>query len=184
VLLDDTAKTEATIARLRADLPSDRFELVPWSRLADFYDKTVTLFKRQVGIIRIIIGIIIMLSITNTMMMTVMERTGEIGTAMALGSSKRSVLIGFLSEGTMLGTIGGIAGALAGWVLARVISEIGIPMPPPPGMARGFVAAIHVTPGLVVDAIVLAIVTTIAASFYPAWKASRLIIVDALRRNR
>ena len=57
-------------------------------------------------------------------------------------------------------------------------------MPPPPGMARGFLGEILIVPQLVVDALVLAIVTTFAASILPAWKASRMVIVDALRQNQ
>jgi putative ABC transport system permease protein len=71
-----------------------------------------------------------------------------------------------------------------GYVLARIISAIGIPMPPAPGMSRGFIAAIHVTPMIVWQALLLATSTTLIASIYPARRASRLVIVDALRHNR
>jgi putative ABC transport system permease protein len=57
-------------------------------------------------------------------------------------------------------------------------------MPPPPGMARSFVGEILVTPGLVLDALLLSVVTALVASAYPAWKASRMIIADALRHGR
>lgn len=57
-------------------------------------------------------------------------------------------------------------------------------MPPPPGMAHGYVGRIVVTPGLAFDAIVLALVTTFLASLMPAWKAGRLNVVDALRYNQ
>jgi putative ABC transport system permease protein len=56
-------------------------------------------------------------------------------------------------------------------------------MPPPPGMARGFVGEILVTPGLVFDAVVLALLTALLASAYPAWKASRMVVADALRHG-
>jgi putative ABC transport system permease protein len=69
-------------------------------------------------------------------------------------------------------------------LLAAAISYIGIPMPPPPGMERGYVGEILVTPRIVFDALLLAFTTTLAASVYPAWKASRMNIVDALRRGR
>ena len=56
--------------------------------------------------------------------------------------------------------------------------------PPPPGMARGYVAEIMVTWPIVLDAAVLALVTTFVASVLPAWRASRMNIVVALRRAR
>jgi putative ABC transport system permease protein len=77
-----------------------------------------------------------------------------------------------------------VIGLLLGFVLASMISAVGIPMPPPPGMARGFTAEILVTGQLALDALVLALSTTLLASLYPAWKASRMDIVDALRHGR
>jgi putative ABC transport system permease protein len=68
--------------------------------------------------------------------------------------------------------------------LAAVISAIGIPMPPPPGMARAFIGEIMVTPRLAADALLLAATTALLASLYPAWKASRLVIAEALRQGR
>jgi len=114
----------------------------------------------------------------------VLERTGEIGTTLALGATRRQILRRFLGEGLFLGVIGGLVGLALGWLLALAISAVGIPMPPPPGMARGFTGAIRVTPALAFDAWLLAVLTTLAASVYPAWRASRLEIVDALRHAR
>jgi putative ABC transport system permease protein len=73
---------------------------------------------------------------------------------------------------------------MAGWVLAVAISSQGIPMPPPPGMSVGYMGKILVSWTLVLSALALALMTTLVASVYPAWKASRLVIVDALRHNR
>ena len=84
--------------------------MVPWSKLADFYNKTVALFSRQMGVVKLIIAIIIVLSISNTMTMSVMERTVEIGTAMALGIRRLRILILFILEGGLLGAIGGLSG--------------------------------------------------------------------------
>jgi putative ABC transport system permease protein len=61
---------------------------------------------------------------------------------------------------------------------------IGIPMPPPPGMARGYISEILLTSNLLLSASLLTTVTTLLASLYPAWRASRMVIVDALRFNR
>jgi putative ABC transport system permease protein len=133
---------------------------------------------------KLIIAAIIVLSISNTMMMSVMERTGEVGTSMALGNSRRDMLSQFIGEGLILGMAGALIGVVLGTALAALISYIGIPMPPPPGATEGFTAKIRVTPALSMQALMLAIITTLIASAYPAWKASRMIIVDALRHNR
>ena len=57
-------------------------------------------------------------------------------------------------------------------------------MPPPPGMDVGFTGEIAVSTRLAVEGFLLAFATTLAASVFPAWKASRLVIVDALRHQR
>ena len=72
---------------------------------------------------------------------------------------------------------------LSGYGLAELISAIGIPMPPPPGMEEGYTGEIRVTISVLMNAFLIAFVTTLLAGLYPAWKASRLPIVDALRHN-
>ena len=84
----------------------------------------------------------------------------------------------------MLGLVGGLIGLFLGFLLAVIISSVGIPMPPAPGMTTGFLGQIRVTWGLAVNALVIAVFTSVVATVYPAWKASRLNIVDALRHNR
>ena len=184
LVLDKTENTDAVVAALRQQFRGQPFQFVPWHELADFYNKTAALFSRQVAVLRVIIAVIIVLSISNSMMMSVVERTGEIGTAMAIGTSRQGILRLFLSEGALLGIFGGLFGLVGGYAAAKLVSAIGIPMPPPPGMAFGYTAGIMVSWPLALEAFALAVATTLAASLYPAWKASRMTIVDALRHNR
>lgn len=184
ILLDHTNSTDAAIADLRMRLPAAEFEIIPWTELADFYNKTVELFTKQVGVVRFLIAFIVVLSISNTLTMAVIERTSEIGTAMAIGVRRRGILVQFIWEGALLGVLGGVLGVVLGFILSEIISAIGIPMPPPPGMARGYIGQIAISPGLAIDAWLLAFLTTLAASIFPALKASRLNIVDALRHQR
>jgi len=184
VLLDDTAHTDMAVSALRRRLSDKDYDLVPWYEQADFYNKTVTLFSHQVGVVWLLIAVVIVLSISNTMIMSVLERTREIGTLLAVGFRRAKILRQFIVEGLVLGLVGGIMGLVVGVLLARVISLIGIPMPPPPGMAVGFVGRVIVTWTLAGGALLFALITSVVASAYPAWKASRLKIVDALRHNR
>jgi len=184
VLLNKTADTDRVMASLQARLGNQGMEVVPWYQLAEFYNKTAQLFTKQIQGIKLIIAMIILLSISNTMTMTVIERIGEIGTAMALGVRRSGILRMFLSEGLLLGCFGGVVGVLTGVGMAALISSIGVPMPAPPGMAHGYIGEVLVTPRIAVEALLLAIATTVLASIYPAWKASRQAIVDALRFNR
>lgn len=184
VLLDKTERTDDSVQHLESALPGDKFEVIPWSHLADFYNKTVVLFSKQVNVVKFIIGVIIVLTISNTQMMSVLERTREIGTSLAVGQRRRAVLRMFVAEGVLIGLIGGVLGVVLGFVFAQLISTVGIPMPPPPGMARGFLGEILIVPELASEALILALVTTFLASVLPAFKASRMNIVDALRHNQ
>lgn len=184
VLLEQTERTAKTVGTLRSALPADRFEVIPWGALADFYNKTVVLFSKQVSVVKFIIGLIIVLTISNTQTMSVLERTREIGTSLAIGQRRRFVMRMFLAEGVLIGVAGGVVGLALGYVLATIISAIGIPMPPAPGMARGYIGQILISASLAVESLTLALVTTLIASILPAWKASRLNIVDALRHNQ
>jgi putative ABC transport system permease protein len=184
VLLNETSDTDAVLGQLRGQLPHDKFEVVPWNKLADRYNKVATLFTKQIQGVRLILALIILLSISNTMTMSVIERISEIGTSMALGVKRSGILRLFVSEGVLLGCFGGLLGLMIGAAAASLISAIGIPMPPPPGQTHGVTAEILVTWKIAIDAFVLAVATTLIASIYPAWKASRKQIVDALRHSR
>ncbi|HHM05650.1 MAG TPA: ABC transporter permease [Gammaproteobacteria bacterium] len=180
VALDDTRYTDQVGAVIK-QLAGRGLDVVPWYEQAVFYQKTVALFSKQVSVVWGLILLVIVLSISNTMVMVVFERTRELGTMMALGFPKRAVVFMVALEGVMLGMVGGTIGILAGGVLALVLSAIGIPMPPPPGVAVGFDAAIRLTPEIMVKALVLAVVACSVASVLPAWRVSRLNIVAALR---
>jgi putative ABC transport system permease protein len=182
--LNKTEQTAEVLADMRSRYAGRPLEFIPWSDLADYYNKTVNMLNSQLDVIKLIIGMIIVLSISNTLMMNVMERRGEIGTAMALGVGRSSIRRQFLIEGAILGLLGGGIGAVSGALLATLISAIGIPMPPPPGMESGYTAEILNSAELTAEALILAVGTTVLAGLYPSWKASRMNIVDALRVNR
>lgn len=184
LLLEGDEHTAQTTRALREKFEGSGLEFVPWNDMADFYNKMVVLLSRQVGVVEFIIGAIIVLSISNTMMMNVLERTAEIGTCLAIGRRRRHILRQFVYEGLTIGLIGGLLGLCLGWLLATGISQVGIPMPPPPGMSQGYSGKILVTGQLALNAFLLAVFTTLVASLYPAWKASRVEIVDALRHSR
>lgn len=184
VYLDDVGSVPAALDQLSRSLPATEVQVVPWTELADFYNKTAALFAKQVGVIYVIIAVIIVLSISNTMTMMVMERVGEIGTLMALGIRRSGIRTQFLLEGLILGLVGICIGLVVGVLLAALVSAVGIPMPPGPGMSWGYDAGILLSARSLLTAAGIALVTTLAASLYPSWRASRLEIVDALRARQ
>ena len=128
VLLNHTEDTLRIARTLKNGLAAGQFELATWQELAEFYNKTVTLFSKQVDVVKFIIGLIIILTISNTQTMSVLERTTEIGTSLAIGLRRSEILRLFLIEGCLIGIFGGLLGLIAGNTLAQTISAIGIPM--------------------------------------------------------
>lgn len=185
VLLEDTDRTDDYLAQFRSRFPitANKFEFVPWHQHADFYNKTVVLFSQQMDVLRLIIGGIIVLSISNILIMNVLERTGEVGTLLAIGFKRREILLQFAIEGILLGLTGASLGLVIGFGLAELISTIGIPMPPPPGMEEGYIGEILITAEVLASAFLIPLFTTAIAGLYPAWKASNMEIINALRHN-
>lgn len=185
IMLD---KTEDTI-RVKQELENLfrakdlNLELKTWEELNDFYTKTVDFFNRQFLIVKIVIAIVVILSIFNTMNMAVLERVSEIGTIMALGTKRRGILKLFLFEGLALGIIGGAIGVTLGILVTYLISKVGIPMPPAPNITFEWFSRPMIVPSMVMFAFMLSVITSLASSLYPAYKASRLEIAEALRHT-
>ncbi|MGL5117085.1 MAG: ABC transporter permease [Beijerinckiaceae bacterium] len=108
------------------------------------------------------------IGIMNIMLVSVTERTREIGVRMAVGARPRDVLRQFLIEATTLAVIGGLAGVALGGLGAQIVSHFaGWPL--------------YVDINAIVLAVVVSGLIGILSGFYPAWRASRLDPVAALR---
>jgi putative ABC transport system permease protein len=183
VLLDDTVRTDHALATLRTQLPADRYEIKTWRELADFYNGTAALYERQFAVLQVIILVMVLLSVANSVNMTLHERTPEFGIMRALGRTGRDVFRLAVLETALLGAIGAALGVVVGSALAAVISAIGIPMPPPPNSEGGFTAAIQIVPTILAAAFALGILASIGASLLPARHLARIPVVEALRRG-
>jgi putative ABC transport system permease protein len=183
VLLDDTGATDEVVAAIRSRLGGEGYEVKPWHELADFYNKTVSLYRRQFGALQAIILVMLVLSVASTVNMVVYERTGEFGTLLALGLRRQNVFRLVLIENTLLGLLGGLLGVIAGFALAALISHIGLPMPPPPGSNTGYTASIRIVPWVFAAAAITGVLAASAAAILPGRRAARLPVVEALRHN-
>ena len=183
VTLHKTSDTDRIAALLKEQLGPAGMEVKTWVELNDFYEKTVRLYKRQFGFLQLIILIMVLLSVTNTVNMSVFERVGEFGTLMALGNRTGEVFRLILIESTTLGLAGGILGVLLGAALAWGISSIGIPMPPPPNANMGYTAHILIVPSSLLTSFLVGFGATVMAVLVPARRVTRIPVVDALRQN-
>jgi putative ABC transport system permease protein len=183
ILLDNTDNTAVVRDRIAGMIQARGLdlEMKTWEDLALRYHQVRELFGRIFAVLTLIVSIMVVFGITNTMTMAIFERTREIGTIRALGTRRRGVIAMFLLEGVSLGTLGGVAGVVLGIALAKAITAAGLQLPPPPGSTRGFAIQIFVVRDVLVQAFQLSIVTAALASLYPAWRAARVDVVEALR---
>jgi putative ABC transport system permease protein len=183
LLLDKTDDTDRVLAALRKTFAPQGYELASWRELSDFYDKTLQLYDRQFGVLRLIILLMVLLSVANSVNMTLFERTREFGTLLALGDRPGKVFRLIMTESILLGLFGAGLGMLLGCLAAWIVSAIGIPMPPPPNANIGYTAFIRLVPGDVLTAGAVGFVATCLAAVLPARRVSRMQVVDALRQG-
>ena len=126
-------------------------------------------FVWVVGGLAILIGGVGML---NTQLMAIFERTREIGLLRATGWKRHQVLGMILGESLVVCFAGGLLGILQGWLLLKGLSQITVLM----GTQTG-----TLSPGLVAQAILVVLVLGLVGGLYPAWRASLLRPVEALR---
>lgn len=183
VSLKETKDTEHIAALLTSQFIASDLEVKTWVQLNDFYEKTVELYKDQFGVLQFIILVMVLLSVANSVSMSILERTGEFGTMMALGNRSSDIFRLILTESMLLGLIGSCLGVLIGILLALVISAIGIPMPPPPNANLGYIAQIQIVPSVLLKSFLIGLSATILAATFPARHVSRIQVVEALRQN-
>ena len=179
VVLHDTGREAETAQRLSAAL-NGNLAVRTWQELAQFYHQVKTLYIGIFGFMGIVLMVVVFLAAINATLMTVTERTREIGTLRALGARPRVILTNFVLEGAVLGLAASVAGALLSLLVSAVLNASAIEMPPPPGATRGIPIEVQFFALAYVGAALAMTVAAVVASYFPARRASRISIVEAL----
>jgi putative ABC transport system permease protein len=180
--LDATKNTDSVYDELAPSLQGQTQKLVlkKWIDLATSYKQIRSLFNTIYIFIGIIVFFMVLLSSVNTLLMTMFERTREIGTMLAMGTPRMWIIALFMVEALVLGVLGAIAGLAAGNLLASLIDYAGVRLPPPPGSTDPMKFYVLHVPILMAGSSLLVIVSLALASILPAIRASRLQIAEAL----
>jgi putative ABC transport system permease protein len=173
-VMPDTKDDITSILRRRHRLTGDDkndFSVISQQQMVDIISQVTGVFSLFLGAIAGISLVVGGIGIMNIMLVSVTERTREIGIRKAVGAKRRDILIQFLLESGVLSLIGGGIGILGGWAVSYIISQI-----PVGGMK------IHslVTPDIIALAIGVSLVIGLASGIYPAMRAARLNPIDAL----
>jgi putative ABC transport system permease protein len=138
----------------------------------------MTVFLGSIGAVSLFVAAV---GITNTMFVSVMERTREIGVLKALGYRPRQIMGIFLSEAVVTGAVGGVLGTMFGYVLSFMIGG-SMPLSGPMRFFGGGAESQPVfTPQLLSFSLLFPILVSVLAGLYPAWRASRMNAVVALK---
>jgi putative ABC transport system permease protein len=132
--------------------------------MASATSKTLTGLLAAIAGVSLLVGGI---GIMNIMLVSVTERTREIGIRMAVGGRKRDILLQFLTESVILSLAGGILGIATAFLVCHILSMNGIPT--------------AINPLIVAVSAIFAALIGIIFGYYPALKAARLYPIDALR---
>jgi putative ABC transport system permease protein len=132
----------------------------------------MTYFLGTIAVVTLTLGGV---GVMNIMLVTVSERTREIGLRKALGATKRTIMVDFLLEGVLLAVISGVVGWLGSWGLASVVNSF--PMPE-------MFAGLPVSGKTTAAAFTALGIVAVASALWPAWKAAGLTPVEALRYER
>ena len=180
--LDRTENTDLARTQIEELLRKNHLSLAmrTWSEISLVYRQVVATFSTIFAVLGLIIFVLVVLSSSNTMMMAVFERVQEIGTLMALGTSRLRILKLFLLEGLFMGALGGAAAVGLAWGFSALVNSAEIHVPPPPGTTSGFPIFIKQLPETFIAVFILAVVMMVLGAMLPALRGSRLKIVDAL----
>ena len=180
--LDATANTDIVYGELNPRLQGlpQQMELKKWIDLANYYKQVRNLFNGIFLFMGVIVFFMVLMSSVNTLLMSLFERTREIGTMLAMGTPRLWIVLLFICEAGILGALGAVLGVAAGNLLGVVLNSSGLHMPPPPGYTVAIPFQIHFVPAEMIGASLLVIVSLALASIFPAVRASRLQIAEAL----
>jgi putative ABC transport system permease protein len=142
-------------------------------------EQMMGMIQEVTGILTLVLGAIASISlivgsigIMNIMLVSVTERTREIGIRKAVGAKQRDILLQFLMEAAMLSLSGGAVGIIGGWVVSWLISTF--------SEAAGINITAVVSPDIVILAISVSVFIGLISGIYPAMRAARLNPIDAL----
>ena len=173
--IDEVDEEIEAILRKRHRIAEDEkndFAIVSQEQILGIVQQVTGVFTIFLGAIASISLLVGGIGIMNIMLVSVTERTREIGIRKAVGAKRRDILIQFMLEAAMLSLVGGGIGIIGGWALSYLVSQIDI---------GGMTIHSVVSPDIVILAISVSAFIGLVSGIYPALRAARLNPIDALR---
>lgn len=181
VTLDDTEKTDRLYSEISqlARANGYRIAIRKWHEQAAYYNQVRQFYQQVTGFISLILFIIVFFSTSNTVVMSIVERTPEIGTLLSMGTSRWQTLKMFFFEGVLIGIFGGLLSAVFAFGISLLINRFDILLPPP-GMTDGYPLMIRNVVDFYFKIFLVTVIVAAFSSLLPAFRVTRMKIVDAL----
>jgi putative ABC transport system permease protein len=180
--LDDLSSTDGARARIQSAL--DRagldLEVKTWYELSPIYRQLSSYFDALFGFLSLAVTVLVFFIILQVLTLAFLERTREIGTLRALGTTRAEVFRLFFVESAFLAAFGAFTGVLAGVAIALAFNAVGIEWRPP-GTVDPVTFSIVLSPMTAGLPFVLGFVATLISGLFPSIQTSRIRVVDALR---
>ena len=171
--------TITNVSKAITDHFSNQVSVVSATAVLSLLTNIFSILQLFLGGIAAISLLVAGIGIMNIMIVSLIERTREIGILKALGMKSRTVLTIFLGESVIIGLMGAIIGIISGWILANITASVlgsGVF-----GGGGGFKIIPLLTPEVMVGALAFGVGVSVIFALYPAWRASKLKPVEALR---
>jgi ABC-type lipoprotein release transport system permease subunit len=179
IFLEDRETVEA----VAAGLAGPEVEVLTWQDMNQLLLTSTEMAAGFINLINLIVLAVVAVFIANTLLMSVFERTREMGILAALGMKGRQIMSMFLLEASTLGLIGIALGIVFGGLGVAYLATVGLQIGDvgSTGIALGETIYARFSPGGAVSLSIASLIITLLASLYPAWFAARLEPIDALR---
>ncbi|MFO0598026.1 MAG: FtsX-like permease family protein [Myxococcaceae bacterium] len=178
VAVDNLDHVDRVAEELRAAL-GPQFEVHTWDKLVPERRTIMGIQNGISAIISAVFVLLMLLGVANTMLMSVLERTREVGTMMAVGVTRQAVMVLFLLEAVVLGAMGAVGGTTLSVALTALLGSKGLRFKPPNATMPVDVFP-FVNPKFQAAIFVVALLGAALFALYPAWRASKLRPVEAL----
>ena len=181
---DDTATIDS-VSKAIKEAFSDQVSVTSATAVLNILSSVFSIIQLFLAGIAAISLLVAGIGIMNIMIVSLMERTREIGILKALGMKNRTVLLVFLCESVVVGLIGAVIGIASGWALANIVAIVfrggGVIMGNQAATAGGMTITPLLTPTVATLALIFGVGVSAIFALYPAWRASKLKPVEALR---
>jgi putative ABC transport system permease protein len=154
-----------------------------WHEISPYYKKVLQFFNQFIAFLCPVLMIIVWFSTMNTILMSILERSSELASLRAMGTSKIKLVQMLVSEGIWLGILGVCVGLGLEIILSHLINHAGILLPPPPGQTSGYMLRVNNVFGNFEFVGILTICIVVLSTLLPAFRMVKINIVKALRRG-